>query len=61
MILTFNKLPLLSQRINNPIMKKVISASLIIVMVVALASCGSSRKYGCPSVAQSATKSFIKA
>jgi len=42
-------------------MKKIIPVAAIVIIVIAMASCGSSRKYGCPSVAQHSTTTPIKA
>ncbi len=42
-------------------MKKIIPIAAILITVIAMASCGSSRKYGCPSVAQHSTTNTIKA
>lgn len=37
-------------------MKKIILAAAILVTVFAIASCGASRKYGCPSAAKLMTQ-----
>ncbi len=42
-------------------MKKIIPAAAILIIVLALASCGSSRKYGCPAVAKNSDTYTIKA
>lgn len=42
-------------------MKKIFLAAAIIVTVVAVTSCGSSRKYGCPSTAATSTNHNLKA
>lgn len=42
-------------------MKKIIFASAILVTVFAMASCGASRKYGCPSTAKNSINTPIKA
>ncbi len=42
-------------------MKKILMASAILITVVAIASCGSSRKYGCPATASNSTNKTIKA
>ncbi len=42
-------------------MKKIIPAAAIVLTVIVLASCGSSRKYGCPGVAKHSTTNPVKA
>ena len=41
-------------------MKKIIPIAAIAITVLAIASCGSSRKYGCPSTAKNSTTTTIK-
>ncbi len=41
-------------------MKKIFLAAAILVTVVAVTSCGSSRKYGCPSAASISTNNTLK-
>jgi hypothetical protein len=42
-------------------MKKLIIMALVITVSLAMASCGSSRKTGCPAVAQSSNPLSLKA
>lgn len=42
-------------------MKKIIPIAAILITVLAMASCGSSRKYGCPAVAKNSSTHTIKA
>jgi len=42
-------------------MKKMILAASVILLVLAITSCGASRKYGCPAVAKNSNTQFIKA
>ncbi len=42
-------------------MKKLIPVAAVLITVFAMASCGSSRKYGCPSVAKNSATHTIKA
>jgi hypothetical protein len=42
-------------------MKKIISGITLLIVVLSVASCGASRKYGCPSVAKISNTQFIKA
>ncbi len=42
-------------------MKRIITVAAILITVIAMASCGSSRKYGCPSTAKHSTTNIIKA
>lgn len=42
-------------------MKKIIPAAAILLVVIALASCGSSRKYGCPATAKHSATNPVKA
>ncbi len=42
-------------------MKQLFFAALVITASLAIASCGSSRKTGCPAVAQTSNPQFLKA
>ncbi len=41
-------------------MKKIFVASALLFSLVALASCGTSKKYGCPSTAKTSTQISVK-
>jgi predicted small lipoprotein YifL len=41
-------------------MKQIIVASLLVIAVVAITSCGSSKKLGCPAVAKNASQTSVK-
>lgn len=42
-------------------MKKMFFGAILLISVFAIASCGASRKVGCPSVAKNSTPHSIKA